>query len=135
MEEVVYAQEPDLRVLEFQRVLIDSGLGLRRPVKDLPRLERMLGGSDLIVTARRKGVLLGVARSVTDHAYCCYLADLAVTKSAQRSGIGRRLLEQTRTDLGPEVSLILSSAPDAVDFYKRIGLPVLANCFWYRRQF
>ncbi len=120
---------------DFQHVLIDSRLGQRRPVEDLPRLERMLRGSDLIVTTIREGVLLGVARSITDHAYCCYLSDLAVVRLVQRSGIRRRLLEQTRTYLGPEVSLILSASPDAVDFYKRVGIPALANCFWYRQQF
>ncbi len=130
----VYSAEPELSVLEFQRVLIESGLGERRPVADVARLERMLRGSNLILTARRGEVLVGVARAVTDGAYCCYLSDLAVVRSEQRTGVGRQLIEQTRTHIGPEVSLILSSAPDAIEFYKKIEMPALPNCFWYRRQ-
>ena len=126
--------EPHLPVGEFQRVLVESGLGERRPVSDVGRLERMLRGSDLLLTARRDGLLVGVARAVTDHAYCCYLSDLAVVRSEQRHGVGKQLLEQMRMHIGPEVSLILSSAPDAVAFYEKINMPVLSNCFWYRRE-
>ncbi len=60
---------------------------------------------------------------ITNHAYCCYVSILAVVQSAQRSGIGRRLLEETRTFLGPEVSMILISASDSVEFYKKKGMP------------
>ena len=126
--------EPDLQVSEFQRVLVESGLGERRPVTDVDRLERMLRGSGLLLTARRDGLLVGVARAITDHAYCCYLSDLAVVRSEQRHGVGKQLLEQMRMHIGPEVSLILSSAPDAVAFYEKINMPLLPNCFWYRRQ-
>ena len=134
MTKCVFSSEPDLQVSEFQRVLVESGLGERRPVNDVDRLERMLRGSDLLLTARRDGLLVGIARAVTDHAYCCYLSDLAVVRSEQRHGVGKQLLEQMRMHIGPEVSLILSSAPNAVAFYEKINMPVLSNCFWYRRE-
>ena len=131
--QILYTQEPRLEALEFQQLLRDSTLGDRRPVDDLDRLERMLRGADLVVTARLEGKLVGIARSVTDYAYCCYLSDLAVSHSVQRQGIGRELIEQTRAAVGPEVTVLLSSAPAAVRFYERIGMPRLADAFYYRR--
>jgi hypothetical protein len=33
------------------------------------------------------------------------------------------------------VSLILASVPDAVGFYKRVGMATLPDAFWYRREY
>lgn len=132
--EIVYAVEPELTAAEFRQVLLDSTLGERRPIDDLPRLERMLRGANLIVTARLAGELVGVARSVTDHSYCCYLSDLAVSSKVQRRGIGQQLIERTRQEVGPEVSVILLAAPKAVEFYERIGMPRHPAAFFYRSE-
>jgi GNAT superfamily N-acetyltransferase len=133
---VLYAKEPDLPVDEFRRVLVESGLGAIRPVDDEKRLAAMLSGADLVVTARldRPGApLVGVARCVTDFAWCCYLSDLAVSASVQGSGVGKGLLEETRRQLGPQVALILASVPEAVGFYERAGMARIADAFWFRR--
>ena len=130
----IFSAEPGLQAGEFQELLVDSGLGERRPVHDIARLERMLRGSNIILTARRDGLLVGVARGLTDNAYCCYLSDLAVARAEQHRGVGKQLIEQIRIHIGPEVSLILSSAPEAIAFYEKINMPSLPNCFWYRRQ-
>ena len=130
----VYAVETQLAVEEFRRLLMDSGLGARRPVDDPARLAQMLTNANLVITARIGGVLVGVARSVTDFAFCCYLSDLAVSVDAQRQGIGEQLISETRQHLGPSVSLILSAVPEAVKFYERIGMPRLPDGFWYRRE-
>jgi ribosomal protein S18 acetylase RimI-like enzyme len=63
----------------------------------------MLSEADLVVTARldqgdRR--LVGVARCVTDFAWCCYVSELAVAASAQGRGIGKRLLDETRAKSG-----------------------------------
>jgi hypothetical protein len=76
--QVAYSDEPDLTVQEFRDVLIASMLAKRRPIDDLPRLEKMLRQADIIVTAREGNRLVGVARAITDFAYCCYLSDFAV---------------------------------------------------------
>lgn len=133
MENVSYQLEPGLTAEAFRDLLIDSGLGARRPVENLERLEGMLRPGSLIMTARRGGELLGVARSVTDHVYCCYLSDLAVAKRAQGQGIGNGLIEATRAHLGPGVSVILLSAPEAVGFYESIGMARYPDSFWYKR--
>jgi hypothetical protein len=44
------------------------------------------------------------------------------------------LIEATKKVIGPEVSLILSSVPEAVGFYERIGMLQLPNGYWFRRQ-
>jgi len=133
MIEPVYAVEPDLTAEEFRQVLVASTLAERRPADDLPRLERMLRGADLIVTARIDGVLADVARSVTDFSFCCYLSDLAVSQAAQGKGIGRALIEETRRICGPEVSVHLHAAPGAVTFYESIGMPRNPDSFTYKR--
>lgn len=131
---ITYALEPDLSAPEFQQLLHDSGLAPRRPTDDLARLDRMLRGANLIVTARLRGTLVGIARSVTDFSFCCYLSDLAVAQTAQRRGVGHGLIQRTRTEVGPEVDLILLSAPAAVGFYENIGIPRAPDAFRYRRQ-
>jgi GNAT superfamily N-acetyltransferase len=134
MNAPIYALEPDLPAAEFQQLLRDSTLAERRPADDLPRLDRMLRGANLIVTARMDGALVGIARSVTDFAYCCYLSDLAVGKTAQGRGIGRELIERTRQHVGPEVSVILLAAPGAVTFYESIPMPRHPNAFMFRSE-
>ena len=39
----------------------------------------------------------------------------------EAQGIGRELVRFTKEALGPRCTLILLSAPDAVDYYPRIG--------------
>jgi GNAT superfamily N-acetyltransferase len=130
---VLYAREPTLPVADFRRVLVESGLGAIRAVDDAARLQSILDGSNFIITARRDRELIGVARGMNDGAWACYVADLAVSKSAQGLGVGKGLLDEARRQLGPRVSLILVSVPDAVGFYERAGMEPLPHCFWYKR--
>ncbi len=137
MPPIVYAREVTLEVDDFRRVLVESGLGATRPVDDLSRLQAMLSGANLIVTARRalpERLLVGVARCTTDFAWNCYLSELAVSSAAQGLGIGKGLMDEVRRQLGPQVSLILASVQSAVGFYERIGMPRLPDAFWYRRE-
>ena len=106
---------------EFIDVLRRSTLAERRPVDDLACIEGMLRHADLLVTAWKDELLVGVARSVTDFNYCCYLSDLAVDQTVQETGIGRELIRHTRDQLGPRCKLILLSAPAAREYYPHIG--------------
>lgn len=109
-------------VEEVLDVLTRSGLGERRPVDDVRRLQAALDATDLLVTARRRGRLVGLARSVTDFTWACYLADLAVVRELQGQGVGRRLVEATREALHPGCPFTLLSAPAATGFYEGLGL-------------
>jgi GNAT superfamily N-acetyltransferase len=95
--------------------------GLKRPGDDLARIGRMIAGANLIVTARDGDKLVGIARSVTDFSYCCYLSDLAVDPDYQRAGIGKELVRRTREACGDEVMILLLSVPTAMEYYPRIG--------------
>ena len=134
---VLYGSESALETNEFRRVLLESGLGVTRPVDNEERLKAMLSGADLIVTARLDEPgrpLVGVARCITDFSWSCYLSELAVSASAQRLGIGKGLLDEVRRQVGPRVSVMLASVPESVEFYERIGMQRLPDTFWYRRE-
>lgn len=132
MTTTAYAREDFLPVDEYIAVVKSSGLG--RPLDDRPRVERFLKHSNLIVTARQDGKLVGLARSLTDFCWCCYLSDLAVDKTCQGQGIGKRLIEETRKHAGGEVtSTLLLSAPGAMTFYQGLQMPQADNCFLYKR--
>ena len=104
-------------VIELYRA---STLGERRPVDDRERMRQMLANANLVVTAWDGGLLVGIARSVSDFSYCTYLSDLAVRQSHQRQGIGRELIRRTREHSG-QATVILLAAPKAVDYYPRVG--------------
>ena len=129
----VYACEDFIPVDEFIDIVRKSGLN--RPIEDRGRIERMLKHSNLHVTARQDGRLVGFARSLTDFCFCCYLSDLAVDTACQGQGIGRRLIEETRKAAGGETTTtLLLSAPTALTFYQGIKMPQAENCFLYRRS-
>ncbi|MEI2725478.1 MAG: GNAT family N-acetyltransferase [Verrucomicrobiota bacterium] len=104
-------------VLELYRA---STLGERRPVDDPERMALMLRHANLVVTAWEGDLLVGIARSVSDFSYCTYLSDLAVRRSHQRRGVGRELIRRTR-ERGGQATVILLSAPAAVEYYPRVG--------------
>ena len=134
---IIYASEPELDVAEFRRVLVESTLGETRPVDDEARLEAMLSGANLVLTARldvEGRPLIGVARAITDFSWVCYISELAVSQSAQGLGIGKGLMDEARRQLGPSVAISLISMPDAVGFYERIGMKRMADAFWFSRK-
>ena len=131
---VVYAREQALTAAEFIDVLQRSGLSERRPVDDRDRIERMLAHSNLIVTARVDGRLVGVSRALTDFGFCCYLSDLAVDAACQRRGIGRELVRRTHEAAGLHTTLILLAAPAARDYYPHIGMTKHDSCWVVPRR-
>ena len=133
--DVTIALEPSLSREEFARVLNASTLGERRPVDDLKRLEGMLRRADIIVTARTPdGRLVGVSRALTDFHHATYLADLAVDRSHQRQGIGKRLIAATHEAAGLSTMLILIAAPAARDYYPHIGMQRHDSCWTIDRS-
>lgn len=132
---ITYSIEPGLAVDEFVAVLHASGLAERRPVANPETIRRMVENANLIVCARdADGKLVGVARSVTDFAYCCYLSDLAVDRALQRQGIGRELMRRTRVAAGPGSIVLLLSAPAAMAYYPHAGLDPVTNAFGFPRE-
>lgn len=132
---VRYALEPELAAEEFIAVLRRSTLAERRPVDDAGRIAGMLRQADLVVTARDEhGLLVGVARAITDFHYCTYLSDLAVDVACQCRGIGRELIARTHVAAGLATSLILLAAPAAREYYGRIGMQKHEACWYLPRR-
>ena len=98
----------------------------------LPELQRLGWWGVKEMADPATGEVVGVARAVSDFAYCCYLSDLAVAADHQGRGIGRRLIEETRAAAGPQSMCLLVAAPKAVSFYESIGMPRVENAFIYR---
>jgi len=131
---IIYQKVTNLDAEAFISILTRSGLAERRPAGDRDRIARMLAGSNLIVVAHDGDQLVGVARSITDYAYCCYLSDLAVDKAYQGQGIGKRLIDETRRAAGPETMCLLVSAPDSIGFYDAIQMPRQPRAFMFSRE-
>lgn len=60
-------------------------------------------------------------KSVTDKVYCTYLSDLAVHSDYQHQGFGKELIRKTKAQTS-QATLILLSAPAAVNYYPKIGM-------------
>lgn len=118
---LAYSTERALSPAQFIDVLQRSTLGARRPVDDPGCVAAMVRHADLLCTAWDGERVVGVARSVTDFAYCCYLSELAVDVEYQRRGVGRELIRLTQSRLGPHAKLILLAAPQARTYYPQLG--------------
>lgn len=131
MFEIEYRHNFPLEPVDVAAVFNASGI--RRPTKDLARIERMFANADLIVSAWHEGKLIGVCRALTDFSYCCYLSDLAVANAYQNQGIGRELIARVQASIGDEVALILLSAPEAMEYYPKVGFEKIENGFIVKR--
>jgi len=119
---------------QFLKILGESTLGERRPIDDRKCMEGMLNNSNLIITAWINGKLIGIARSMTDFHYACYLSDLAVDTEFQNNGVGKKLQIITQEQLGPKCKLILISAPAANSYYEKIGFTNNQRCWVLERD-
>jgi predicted N-acetyltransferase YhbS len=126
---IEYKIENNLDAEEFRSVLVNSTLGERRPINEPERLKKMVEHGNLIITARDKGKLVGVSRSLTDFVFCTYLSDLAVDREYQKMGIGKELIRITKQE-APQAKLILLSAPAAVFYYPKIGMKKFDYCYY-----
>lgn len=129
---IIYRRNHPLDATEVARVFDASGIN--RPTADLPRIAKMFERADLVVSAWAGDRLIGVARALTDHAYCCYLSDLAVDAAYQNQGIGHELIRRVQDDIGDNVTLVLLSAPGAMAFYPKVGFSLADNAYVIRRR-
>jgi len=120
-KEIRYSTSRTITPDQFIDVLRRSTLAERRPVDEPKCIEAMLRHGNLLCTAWDDETLVGVARSVTDFEFCCYLSDLAVDQAYQRCGIGKQLIALTKSKLGPRAKLVLLAAPKAEGYYPKVG--------------
>ncbi|OFY65689.1 MAG: GNAT family N-acetyltransferase [Bacteroidetes bacterium RIFCSPLOWO2_02_FULL_36_8] len=117
---------------EICRVFTSSGI--KRPVNDPERISRMFREASLVVTAYDDNLLVGIARALTDHCYCCYLSDLAIANGYQKKGIGKELINIVKKEIGDKCSLILLSVPTAMDYYPKVGFEKIDNGWIIKRR-
>jgi ribosomal protein S18 acetylase RimI-like enzyme len=130
-DKLTFQLEPDLSPHDFIDLLRRSTLAERRPIHDFNTMQSMVENASVLVTARRHDtqLLVGVARSISDFAFCTYLSDLAVDSAYQRQGIGKRLLQMSHEHAGLHTNLVLNAAPAAVEYYPKIGLEQHNSCW------
>ena len=129
MLDIQYCVGRAITPAQFIQLLQETTLGARRPVDDTSCIEGMLKHADILVTAWAGDNLVGVARSVTDFTYCCYLSDLAVSEQVQAQGIGKALIRHTFGALQKGCKIILLSAPQATEYYPKIGFNQHNSCW------
>ena len=130
---IVYQQESSFKLDEMLALYRASGIN--RPVDDSARMGVMLASSNLLLTARLDGNLVGLARCLTDKAYVVYICDLLVDKAYQQQGIGKALLAAVQQATGPQVQQLLRSAPSAMQYYPQVGFTAIDNAFHIQRQY
>ena len=118
---IQYCDDAIITPEEAIDLYIRSTLGERRPIHNVQTFAAMLKNANLTITAWDKDKLIGISRSLTDFSYVAYLADLAVDQEYQQSGIGKQLIKETKSRLGPECMIVLLAAPKANEYYEHIG--------------
>lgn len=126
---IEYKINTQVTVSQFIALLRESTLGERRPIEDHECMEGMINNSNLFISAWDGEKLIGIARSMTDFHYACYLSDLAVDKKYQNSGTGKRLQDITQEQLGQKCKLILIASPAANSYYEHIGFTNNQRCW------
>jgi predicted N-acetyltransferase YhbS len=129
---IIYLDEKTQNASEVAEVFKNSII--KRPFEDLERIQRMIDNADILITAWLDGKMIGLARAITDYSYCCYLSDLAVDIRYQKHGIGTELVKHVQTKIGDECSLVLLSAPGAVEYYPRLGFERADKAFVIKRK-
>lgn len=129
---IIYRTDP--RPSAEQVASVYRASGLRRPVDDLPRIQGMLDGANLVISAWDGDALVGVARALTDFCFCCYLSDLAVDPTYQRQGIGKELVRLVQEAISDQSMLLLLAAPEAAEYYPKIGFEAVLNGWMIQRR-
>lgn len=86
-----------------------------------------LKNSAVLCCIRDNGKLIGIGRTVSDHGYVVYIADVIVVPEYQGQGLGREIMEylmdQIRLSLKPgyRVMVSLMAAQGKEKFYNKFG--------------
>jgi len=118
---IIYRDDADLTPEQVIALYKKSSLGERRPVDRVDTFAGMINNADILISAWHGEKLVGVARALTDFTYVTYLADLVVDEDYQQQGIGKQLIEQTQQRTEPDCMMVLLAAPQANDYYPKLG--------------
>ncbi len=125
----INAMEPGTGEPVYQldgELLMDELVALHEAVGDLRhRHPRLIKGawrqSDLVVTARVGGRLVGMARALTDRASTLFVCDLMVHPEQQGQGIGSELMRRLVGPYAEIYQIVLLTDPETMPFFQRLG--------------
>jgi ribosomal protein S18 acetylase RimI-like enzyme len=83
--------------------------------------EKLLNGSDLIVTAREDGILVGFLTAISDGAMHAFISLVEVLETHQGKGIGSHLMRRVVDYFKGYYDIVLITDPDKALFYKKHG--------------
>ncbi|MGP9536534.1 GNAT family N-acetyltransferase [Brachybacterium sp. AOP43-C2-M15] len=118
-ETTLGAQVPGLQ----EALALYDAVGWSAYTEDPAALERSLAGSAHVVTARRDGELVGLARVLSDRATVAYLQDVLVHPDVQRAGLGARLVDAALEPFAAvrQQVLLTDAEPGQRAFYESLG--------------
>jgi GNAT superfamily N-acetyltransferase len=119
--ELVIGPESGMPVAELLALYESVGWSAYTSSPEL--LEAAVAGASYVVTARRGGKLVGLARALSDGATICYLQDVLVDPAEHRRGIGRALVEAVldRYRAVRQKVLLTDDEPGQRAFYESLG--------------
>ena len=135
MLKITYKTDFVPQVEEIVDLFHHSGYFPIEDKSDAERIKKMFENADIIVSAWDGEKLVGLARSLTDFCYCCYLSDLCVADDYKVKGIGRELVMLTKEKAGERCKLVLQSSEIALKFYERIGMERIDSAFIIQRKY
>ncbi len=94
---------------------------------------RLLAGSDLIITARDNGKLVGFLAAINDGVMHAFITLIEVKRSYQGQGIGSGLMRRAIKHFKGYYDIVLITDPDKSEFYKRFGFEEI--CGMHIRDF
>ncbi|MFC7623681.1 GNAT family N-acetyltransferase [Microlunatus sp. GCM10028923] len=124
---LVIAAEP--AVDEQELMILYAAVGWTAYTADPALLRQAVANSSHVVTARRAGRLVGLARAISDDATICYLQDVLVHPDERRSGIGRALVTAVldRYARVRQKVLLTDDEPGQRAFYESLGYTELRD--------
>ena len=115
-------------------ILINYAINGRIDAKDLNRFfqnwksppslkikRNLLKDSDLIITAREKGKLIGFLTAISDGAMHAFISLVEVLESHQGKGIGKHLVGLATSHFKGYYDIVLITDRDKGSFYKKLG--------------
>lgn len=118
---IEYRTDAPLDVYQVINLYKSSTLGARRPVDKPDVFQGMIDNANILITAWDDKKLVGIARALSDLVYVTYLADLVVHENYQQQGIGKQLIDITQAQTSPDCMLVLLAAPQANEYYPKLG--------------
>lgn len=116
-------------------LLYKSGYLPIEDMSDTASLKKMFENANLVISAWCDDRLVGIARSICDYSYCCYLSDICVDKDFRKKDIGKGLIRITKEEAGDPCKLILHSSDMAMGFYESIGMERIDKAFIIQRKY